>query len=115
MSNVCGCPNPPGGTITCNDDQLAVCGYRNGQIVSGCFERPQYLRAIADDFARGLAVTNWVISTITGVERSDSSPIGPELIAMLRSGQFRNEQTGEVLHFTVPRDLRLERAAVLSA
>jgi hypothetical protein len=111
MSNVCKCPKPPGGSITCSDDQLAVCGYQDGEIVSGCFDRPGHLESISDSHQRNLALGNWVLSTITGVVRTDSDPIDPNLAAMLRSGQYMNERTGEVLKFSVPRDLDLQSVA----
>ena len=44
MSNVCPCPNPPGGQIVCSADQLAICGFRDGKIVSGCFDKPAQAR-----------------------------------------------------------------------
>ncbi len=106
MSNVCKCPDPPGGSVTCNDDQLAVCGYQDGQIVSGCFDKPDHLRSISDKEERLLALKNWALSTIMGVYRSEDDPIGPELTAMLASGQYKNEQTKEIVRFILPRDFQ---------
>jgi len=108
LSNVCNCPVPPGGSITCNDDQLAVCGYQDGKIVSGCFDRPKHARFISDEDEKKLVLSNWILSKITGIYRSDLDPIEPSLFAMLRSGQYRNERTGEVLTFSLPRDLDLQ-------
>ena|SRR5258708_6934355 len=113
MSNACKCPRPPGGTIRCSDDQLAVCGYQDGEIVSGCFDRPELILSIADEGEKNLVLSNWILSKVTGVYRSDLDPIDSDLFAMLRSGQYRNERTGEVLKFSLPRDLDLERAASL--
>lgn len=111
MSNVCKCPKPPGGSITCNSDQLAVCGYQDGEIVSGCFDRPEPMQLIQDSSERSLALANWALSRIMGIERFDYDPIEPELFAMLRSGQYRNESTGAIVKFSLPRDLDLKSAA----
>jgi hypothetical protein len=104
MSNVCRCPKPPGGKIECSDDQLAVCGYQNGEIVSGCYDRPAHVREIEDLPQRNLVLANWVISTITGEYRSDFALIDSSLFAMLRSGQYIDGATREVLTFGLPRD-----------
>lgn len=113
MSNTCKCPKPPGGTITCNQDQLAVCGYQNGEIVSGCYDKPEQALSITNSAERNLVLANWVISTITGLYRSDYDPIEPELLAILRRGLYKNESTGETVNFSLPRDLDLQSAAAL--
>src|ERR1043165_6122799 len=107
MSNVCACPKPPGGSITCSDEQLAICGYQNGEIVSGCFDRPNHLQFIRADDERTLGVANWALSVIVGVGRSDAEPIDPTLMAVLHSGHYRNEQDGGILKFVLPADLDL--------
>ena len=114
MSNSCECPDPPGGTQTCSDDQLAVCGYQNGKIVSGCFDRPQRVRLMRGTSAGRLALANWVISKITGITRPHDSDLDDGVIGMLISGRYENEQTGEVLTFSVPKDLDLPRYQTLS-
>jgi hypothetical protein len=113
MSRACKCPKPPGGSITCDDDQLAVCGYQDGVFVSGCRARPELVFSISNENERHLVLSNWVLSQIMGVDRSDYDPIEPSLFAMLRSGQYRNDQTGDVLRFSLPRDLDLQSAAKL--
>src|SRR3954447_11049867 len=104
MSNICTCPEPPGGSITCGAQQLAMCGYRNGQIVSGCFDRPAALSALIKPNQR-LAASNWMLSMIMGVSRSDSDAIEPHLLVMLNSGHYENEETGETIEFSRPSDL----------
>jgi uncharacterized protein len=107
MSNTCKCPEPPGGTITCRDDQLAVCGYRNGQIVGGCYDRPNRVRGIVDESARTLALANWVLSTVIGSHRPDHMRIERALLTALLRGEYRNPRTGEMVAFISPRDLDL--------
>ena len=111
MSNICKCPSPPGGTIQCSDEQLAICGYRDGQIVSGCFDRPARVRTISDNNERNVALANWALSQIVGVTRSDDAPLGDRFCAMLATGHHRNEETGEVIKFSLPKDLDLQSAA----
>ena len=108
MSNVCNCPKPPGGYISCNANQLAICGYRDGEIVSGCFDKPDYAAHITDDRERNLVLSNWILSKITGIKRSDYDSIKPDLLAILLSGKYRNGRTGEVIKFSLPDDYDLQ-------
>ena len=114
MSNVCRCPKPPGGSITCNNDQLAVCGYQEGEVVGGCYDKPQSLEFITNEDERNLATANWSLGLITGTPRSDYDPIDSDSFGILRSGSYRSESTGEVVTFVLPRDLDLKSAAKLS-
>jgi hypothetical protein len=106
MSNVCNCPNPPGGKVTCSDNQLAMCGYKDGQVVGGCYDRPEAVASITERTEQNLALANWALSEILGISRSLEDSIEPDLVTMLRSGRFENE-AGEILNFKVPRDLDL--------
>jgi hypothetical protein len=108
MSNVCQCPNPPGGTVQCSDDQLAICSYTNGEIVSGCYDRPEPVAAISDKRERNLALANWVLSRITGIARPIDEAIEASLVELLRSGSYTDPQTDQVIRFTLPRDLELD-------
>ena len=104
MSNTCQCPNPPGGQITCSPDQLAVCGFRDGKIVSGCFDRPKRAGLVKDEDARYLLLANWVLSVVSGTPRSDADPINVREYDALRGGRFIGPD-GEVVKFSVPNDL----------
>jgi hypothetical protein len=111
LSNICPCPNPPGGTIRCNDDQLAVCGYRDGQIVSGCFDRPDHVKSAEEENLKNLFLCNWILSFITGATRSRYAAIEDEDLALLRAGRYRTADTAETLKFSVPRDLDMGNIA----
>ncbi len=113
MTNTCQCPKPPGGAIQCKDDELAVCGYQNGEIIGGCFERPQSIDWITNRDEKNLAIANWCLGVITGSSRSDYDAIEPEQFAMLRKGSYQDEFTGEIVKFVLPRDLNLTSAAKL--
>jgi hypothetical protein len=107
MSNTCDCPNPPGGKVTCSDDQLAVCGYLNGQIVSGCFDPPKEAAVIGDKRERNRAVANWALSIIVGRVRRKDELLSPDFVKMLKSGAYEREGTQEVIRFTLPKNLEL--------
>ena|ERR1043166_5251628 len=87
MSIVCPCPDPPGGQIICSDDQLAICGYRDGRIVSGCFDKP-----------RDTDLLRWALLMITGTQRN---VVTANEIRLLHAGRY--ESPGGVLAFILPR------------
>ena len=90
MSHVCACPNPPGGQIVCSDDQLAICGFRDGQFVGGCFAVPAYNSM------------SWTLQTITGAHAAAHTY--DQAIAILKLGFYENPATGEIVRFSLPKD-----------
>lgn len=116
--NICDCPHPPGGRVRCPDDQLAICGYQDGKIVSGCYDRPGYVSLLIDISKKlydqeiprldRLVMCNWIISTITDSRRADADPVEDSHLAMLSRGQYENKRTGEVLRFSLPRIIQVE-------
>jgi inosose dehydratase len=38
MGNSCNCPSPPGGSVNCRSDQLAICRVKDGQVHSYCVD-----------------------------------------------------------------------------
>ena len=102
MSNDCDCPKPPGGRVTCSDHQLAVCAYRDGEIVSGCFDPPEHAGLTPTKSAQRLA--NWTPS-ITGTDCNEDDAIKLGDLDVLQSGKYRNVKTGEILRFTLLREI----------
>jgi hypothetical protein len=92
-----------------------VCGYREGQIVSGCFDRPEHIQSIEEESVRNLVLCNWILSEVTGAIRSDYDPIEDEELTILREGLYRIPESGETLKFSVPRDLDLGNIAMFTA
>jgi hypothetical protein len=92
-----------------------VCGYREGQIVSGCFDRPEHIQSIEEENVKNLVLCNWILSFVTGTIRSDYDPIEDEELTMLREGRYRMAETGETLKFSIPRDLDLGNIAAFTA
>lgn len=105
MAKTCVCPSPPGGSIVCSDDQLAMCGYQNGQIVSGCFDPPPDIPALPTRDQRVTALNNWVLEKLTGEARSYTQQITAEEDATLRSGEHVTA-SGEKLSFVLPTKIR---------
>jgi hypothetical protein len=104
MAKRCPCANPPGGDITCSDDQLGVCGIMDGKLVVGCFDPPAQATArYLTQEQRQLAINNWALTRITGVGRSLSQEIEYEERQILRRGEYANPQTGDVVKFSLPR------------
>jgi hypothetical protein len=79
--------------------------------VSGCFDRPRWANSKHNETEKDILLSNWVISALTGDSRADDALIDAGLVAMLRSGRYRNERTGTELTFILPRDLNLRRVA----
>lgn len=105
MAKTCECPQPPGGSITCSDDQLAMCGYQNGRIVSGCFDPPSAIAAMPARAQRITAMNNWVLEQITGESRRFDQPISPQETVVLRSGEYVNSR-GDKISFVLPTKIR---------
>lgn len=104
MAKTCDCPNPPGGSITCSDDQLAMCGYRNGVIISGCFDPPPSVRAMPTKGQQFLAIQNWALQEITGISRTLIQSISTSERAILNSGEYGSG--GEKITFVLPVKIR---------
>lgn len=114
MARTCDCPKPPGGSITCNDDQLAICGYQDGQIVSGCFDPPPSVAAMPTRGQRITALNNWVLEQITGESRALDQKISPREDAILRSGEYVNAR-GEKITFVLPTKVRATGSGGMTA
>jgi|SRR5215472_14123513 len=101
MTRACNCPEPPGGSIICNDDQLAVCSYQDGKIVAGCYDAPAAVNGMRIASERNRALSNWALQVITGKDRSLDQPITSSELSILNSGQYVNER-GEQTTFVLP-------------
>ena len=103
MSHNCPCPNPPGGQIVCREDQLAICGFRDGKLISGCFDKPKAAFLTEQDNFQFLA--NWAVTMITGEPRSRHNPLSFKELSILRSGRYQDDRTKSVIRFSLPPDL----------
>lgn len=85
-ANSCDCPNPPGGTVTCSQGQLAICVVRNGVVRASCVTPP----AGASEKTK---MSNWILSTITGEYREPNSIIEPQMERILAEGRYETYNT----------------------
>jgi hypothetical protein len=109
VKNTCKCEDPPGGTVECEPDQLALCIVRQGVAQKGCMDPPDDLRDLAA-LTRGqsLRYLNWALSQITGEIRRLRDPISNEDYFILAQGSYQNIQTGAVVTFSLPAKLNLQ-------
>lgn len=105
MDKVCPCGDPPGGDITCNVNQLALCGVIDGKLVVGCFDQPVSVREIQSLKTKSNALANWILTRVTGVPRPQSQEITEEDFDILTSGRYVHPTTREEVKFSAPEDL----------
>jgi hypothetical protein len=94
--NICICPNPPGGSATCEERQLAICRIVDGQPVTECISPPSYIvresmiaavsKAERPTLLSAYRVANWTISRVLQVTRNALEPIGWVNIRFLSLG-----------------------------
>lgn len=106
--NICPCPQPPGGTVACEPNQLAICRVKNGVAEGECISPPADLTDLSDlapaDAKRYL---NWALDHITGRQRLPWQIVTPQDQAILRRGVYRDTATGEEVRFKLPDELNL--------
>jgi hypothetical protein len=105
MEKVCPCGDPPGGEITCNVNQLALCGIIDGKLVVGCFDQPVSVMQMQSVKAKSNALANWILTRVTGIARNDSQEISGDDFDILTSGRYVHPKTGEEVKFSAPEDL----------
>lgn len=75
------CPQPPGGSITCSDDQVAICGTeKDGTPIRQCASKPIGYN--------NMALVNWALETITGQSRRPNEFVSRQDVETLFSGRF---------------------------
>ena len=104
MSKIIQCDNPPGGTLTCDDWQLGICGTQGGQLVVGCFEPPPGLHAMVPT-RRNIELRRWAVQKITGGRRL--SPVQER--QLLSRGRFSTPDGSFNLRFVLPSSIRVAR------
>ena len=106
--NICNCPHPPVGTVSCEPDQLAICRVRNGVAERECFDPPDGMDSTSNlSPAEAKRYLNWSLQHITGHHRYSWDPISPSDEAILRQGVYHNVTTGEEVGFRLPDELNL--------
>lgn len=96
-TNVCNCPDPPGGQAVCSEDQLAICRVVNGKVKTECHSPPAGLSRLGTE-----AFQNWALAHITRSARSPSQAIGMDELTILGSGRYLDLPAGAEVTFGLP-------------
>lgn len=98
VKNICECENPPGGQIVCEPYQMAICGVIHGVVRRECLDPPSGVSPVA--------LANWALSQISGVDLSMRSIVTENDLSTLISGTFvsPNEQ---IVNFTIPDEMKM--------
>jgi len=94
--NTCRCPNPPGGALRCDDDQVGFCNVQNGNINAECIKPPLNIR-------KKKVLYSWILTILL------SQNIKPEMISkseklqrILNTQHYIDKKTGIETFFTLP-------------
>jgi hypothetical protein len=115
MNKTTPCANPPGGDITCRDDQLAICGIIDGEYVSGCFDQPLSARFFFNPVKKKQAIDNWVLARLTGAKRGSQQAITDEEHAILRAEFYASEDGRTSVMFSSPAKSEEESGSGMAA
>ena len=89
------CSDPPGGSVTCESGQVAICAVKNGKVDGRCKTPPANMKT-AD-------LKAFVLSDLTG-ERVSASDVKDSKYQSILS-QGRLETNGKVVTFKIPKEL----------
>lgn len=81
-------PKPPGGQLSCSDDQLAIVEIRNGEVFAECHSQPDSVVG-ATQLQRQIAINNWALSLITGKERSANQELSSYEREVLKTERYQ--------------------------
>jgi hypothetical protein len=70
--NICHCPVPPGGSVTCRDDQTAICRVVDGEVRAECVDHQTYFDATA--------LKRFLLEAITGLDWPELTPDGQSIL-----------------------------------
>jgi len=96
--NTCNCPNPPGGDVTCETSQLAMCSVSGGQVHGSCHTPQPELGNLAN---RQLAIMNWALSIVTGLPRSPQQVLSAADDRVIQQGRYERRD-GTIISFQLP-------------
>jgi hypothetical protein len=92
VKNICPCDNPPGGSVECEPNQMAICSVQNGVATRQC------LNPVGPE---AIELVNWAISKITGQIRNGDTDISMVELVMLLGKRYKSPR-GVVVNFTLP-------------
>ena len=92
--NNCSCPDPLGGTVECEANQLAICSVKRGKIEAKCVSLPS-----------GLSHTpmqNLILENVTGIPRKASALLNSDDFKILSSQTYADPGRALIVKFKVP-------------
>jgi hypothetical protein len=108
VKNTCSCPHPPGGVVSCEPEQLAICRVRNGVAEGECVDPPDGMGNLSElSPTEARRYYNYALQHITRQQRDEWDPISPADWAVLQQGIYHNDVTGEEVRFRLPDELNL--------
>lgn len=93
--NRCKCPEPPGGTVVCEEGQLAICVVRYGKAEGSCHNLPtkQSLPGGIDEF---IGQANFTLNLVTGRDRNLGQQLTDLDMMILKEGYYKRSDGAEV-------------------
>lgn len=94
--NSCDCSDPPGGRITCEDHQVAICKVTQGKVYGECKTPPSSAKTKHE-------LEAWLLSELlqTPIRLGDIDRRS-EYQRVLSEGIYTNPKTGEKIRFKLP-------------
>ena len=94
--NSCDCQDPPGGRITCEDHQVAICKVTQGKVYGECNTPPSSAKTKHE-------LEAWMLSELlqTPIRLGDIDQRS-EYQRILSEGIYTNPKTGEKIRFKLP-------------
>ncbi len=109
MPNTCNCHNPPGGQVTCESHQMAICIVRNGVAQYKCLDPPgtsPFHRFVRSLTLRGPVTSaellNWALGKILGSHRG---AVAKAQFHILLDDKYERRD-GTVVTFSLPESIR---------
>ena len=93
-TNSCPCPNPPGGKVICEANQLAICKIVDGKLIQRC------LNPISTRISKDLI--NWTINKITD-KPTQSRQVSNQDLLMLLKGEYTDDK--QTVKFNLPESI----------
>ncbi|CAH1044900.1 hypothetical protein HPTD01_3378 [Halomonas sp. TD01] len=98
VKNICDCDNPPGGQITCEPHQMAVCGVIDGVVRRECVDPPSGPNTPTE-------LANWALTQIVGRWRLGDQTVSTVDLYTLEAGAYR-APNGDSVNFVLPTHLQ---------
>src|ERR1041385_7015888 len=109
-SNVCECPQPPGGEVSCGKDQIAICRVMDGVVCGFCMDVPEKFDDLS--YFRALPFGKFIFDTLYQVtdEKRWQGPNASlrDALEIFKEGHYENSATGLEIQIKLPRQFYAE-------